>query len=217
MQAFDLLRVGLALACTLFAAAAFAQRGNPKAGQALYANGVPPAVPACASCHGALAQGAGTFPPLAGSGAAYVRAQLDAFADGTRANAVMAPNAKGLTAQQRADVAAYLATRPSGIARAPQPPVAPKPSDAGAWLALRGRMAEGIPACAACHGPTGEGVGEHFPPIAHLNAAYMQAQIDAWKQGQRGPGPLGLMQGIAKKLSSDDVAAVAKYYGAQAK
>ena len=95
MQAFDLLRVGLALACTLFAAAAFAQSGNPKAGQALYANGVPPAVPACASCHGALAQGAGTFPPLAGSGAAYVRAQLDAFADGTRANAVMAPNAKG--------------------------------------------------------------------------------------------------------------------------
>ena len=191
--------------------------GNAQAGQTIMTAGVPPAVAACASCHGDKAQGAGTFPPLTGSGAAYLQAQLDAFADGSRANPIMAPIAKGLNAQQRADVAAYLASLPSGIARAPTPPATPDPKDKGAWLALRGRMADGVPACASCHGPAGEGVGEHFPAIAHLNAAYMQGQVDAWKQGQRGPGPLGLMQGIAGKLSADDVAAVAAYYAGRAK
>ncbi len=194
-----------------------AQTGNAKAGQTIMSAGAPPAVAACASCHGAKADGAGAFPPLTGNSATYTRAQLDAFADGTRANAIMAPIAKGLNAQQRADVAAYLAGLSSTLARAPSVPAAPKPTDTGAWLALRGRMADGVPACAACHGPAGEGVGEHFPAIAHLNATYMQAQIDAWKQGQRGPGPLGLMQGIAKKLSKEDVAAVAAYYAGTGK
>lgn len=54
-------------------------------------------------------------------------------------------------------------------------------------------------------------MGEHFPAIAKLSASYMQAQVDAWK-GSRPPGPLGLMEGIAKKLSADDVSAIAQYY-----
>lgn len=197
--------------------AAAAPAGNAKAGQTLMTAGVPPAVAACTSCHGQNAEGAGAFPPLTGSGAAYLRAQLDAFADGSRANPIMAPIAKGLNPQQRADVSAYLASLPSGIARPATPPSGAKPGDAGAWLAQRGRMADGVPACASCHGPGGEGVGEHFPAIAHLSAAYMQEQVEAWKAGKRGPGPLGLMSGIAKKLSSDDVKAVAAYYAGRAK
>lgn len=149
------------------------------------------------------------FPPLAGQGASYLRTQLDAFADGSRGNPIMAPIAKGLKPQQRADVAAYFASLPSGIAATPGQADA---KDKGAWLVERGRMQEGIPACASCHGPGGAGVGEHFPAIAKLSASYMQAQVDAWKQGSRPPGPLGLMEGIAKKLSSDDVNAIAQYY-----
>ena len=199
------------------APAAKALTGNAKAGQTLMTAGVPPAVAACTSCHGQKAEGAGAFPPLTGSGAAYLLAQLDAFADGSRANPIMAPIAKGLSPQQRTDVSAYLASLPSGIARPATPPADARPGDAGAWLAQRGRMADGVPACASCHGPAGEGVGEHFPAIAHLNAAYMQEQIDAWKNGQRGPGPLGLMAAIAKKLSSDDIKALAAYYAGRAK
>ena len=203
------------------AAKANTPQGNAKAGQAIMTAGVPPAVAACTSCHGAKGEGAGAFPPLTGSGAAYLRAQLDAFADGSRANPIMAPIAKGLNAQQRADVSAYLASLPSGIV---QPatvvaalPTNVEPDNAGAWLVHRGRMAEGVPACASCHGLVGQGVGEHFPAIAHLSAAYMQSQIEAWKNNQRGPGPLGLMQGIAKKLSSDEVKAVADFYASRAK
>ncbi|MFG5778568.1 c-type cytochrome [Comamonas sp. J-3] len=200
------------LAACCFSASALAQTQNADAknGANIAQNGLPPAVAACASCHGAKGEGMAAFPPLAGQASGYLRSQLEAFADGSRNNAIMAPIAKGLNAQQRADVAAYFASLPSGIRTAAA--AAPDGKDKGAWLVLRGRQADGIPACASCHGPGGAGVGEQFPAIAKLNAGYMQQQIDAWKQGQRGAGPLGLMGSIAKKLSNDDVAAIAQYY-----
>ena len=217
MQPTPLVRSGrwaiAAFPALLLASLAYAQPANPKDGAALASAGLPPSVAACASCHGSTGEGMATFPPLAGQSAAYLRSQLDAFADGTRNNPIMAPNAKGLNAQQRADIAAYYASLPSGINTA-QPSNA-NAKDAGAWLVLRGRMADGIPACASCHGPGGAGVGTQFPAIGKLSAGYMQAQIDAWKQGTRPPGPLGLMESIAKKLSNDDIAAIAQYYAAR--
>ena len=208
-RAVAVLAAGLLAANVAWTGPADAQKGA-----AIAAQGLPPAVAACATCHGAKGEGSASFPPLAGNGAAYTRAQLDAFADGTRANAVMAPIAKGLNEQARDDVAAWFASLPSGIAV--QAAAAPEAKDQGAWLVERGRWADGIPACVSCHGPGGAGVGEHFPALAHLSAAYMQAQIDAWKSDQRPPGPQGLMQSIAKKLSRDDITAVAQYYAAQA-
>lgn len=208
---------GLALlaACLLAANPARAAPADAQRGAAIAAQGLPPAVAACATCHGAKGEGGPGFPPLAGQGASYLREQLDALANGTRANPIMAPMAKALDAQARADVAAWYASLPSGITPAASGPVDPK--DKGAWLAERGRWADGLPACNACHGPGGAGVGEQFPAIARLDAGYMQAQIDAWKSGQRPPGPLGLMQGIAKKLSADDLAAVAQHYARRPK
>ena len=204
----------LAATALLAATPALAQtRGDAAAGQKIASAGLPPAVAACASCHGAKGEGMADFPPLAGTGVAYLQAQLQAFADGSRQNAVMAPVAKGLKPQDQADVAAYFASLPSTV-RSIQPPN-PSSKDAGAWLALRGRQADGIPACASCHGPGGAGVGEHFPAIARLSASYMQQQIDAWKNGTRGPGPQGLMQTIAKKLSNDDIKNVAQFYASQ--
>ncbi|MEG0921887.1 MAG: c-type cytochrome [Comamonas sp.] len=197
----------------LLCAAAQAQTANPKQGEAIANNGLPPSVAACASCHGTKGEGMASFPPLAGQGTTYLRNQLDAFTDGTRANPIMAPIAKGLKAQDRADVAAYFANLPSGIAATADKA---DPKDKGAWLVARGRQQDGIPACASCHGPGGAGVGEHFPAIAKLSASYMQEQIDAWKGGTRSAGPLGLMGSIAKKLSADDVTAIAQYYASTA-
>lgn len=206
--------IGMALLFSSITSVYAQTSADVKTGESIASNGLPPAVAACASCHGAKGEGLAAFPPLAGQGAAYLQAQLTAFAAGTRKNAVMEPVAKALKEQDKANLAAYFASLPSGIAAPKSAPV-PDPKDAGAWLALRGRMAEGIPACASCHGPHGEGVGEHFPAIGKLNAAYMQSQIDAWKQGSRDPGPLELMQHIAKKLSNQDVQAIAQFYAKQ--
>ena len=192
------------------AAPAAALTGNGKLGQGIAQNGLPPAVAACATCHGARGEGSPAFPPLAGNGAAYLLAQLQAFADGSRAQPIMGPIAKGLNAQQRADVVAFYVGQPSVRHAVTVPPA--DPADAGAWLAQRGRWAEGVPACAQCHGPAGLGVGEHFPAIAGLSAAYMQAQMSAWQNKTRPPGPLQLMSSVAQKLTDQDMTAVAAYY-----
>lgn len=176
--------------------------------------GLPPTVPACQTCHGALGEGnkAASFPRLAGLGQSYLAAQLTAFASASRANPVMQPIAAGLSLAQRTAMAAYYA-RLGG----PQPLSAgaaadPQPTQTGPWLAARGRWSADIPACSQCHGTQGLGVGDSFPPLAGQPAAYIAAQLQSWKHGTRPPGPQSLMLKIAARLSDDDVAAVADYY-----
>ena len=171
---------------------------------------VPAGAAACASCHGARGEGVGDFPRLAGTGGAYLRAQLDAFAAGQRKSAVMQPIARALAPEQRAQVAAYYASLPAPVRPEDQAPKGP--GDVGAWLATRGRWSQEIPACAQCHGPGGSGVGASFPPLAGQPAAYLVQQLQAWHGDGRPPGPLGLMQQIARKLSDADIQAVSAYY-----
>lgn len=171
-------------------------------------------VPACVSCHGAQGEGNGDiYPPLAGQPAAYLQRQLEAFASNLRKNPQMAPIAKGLTEQERVDVAAFYASLPSPV-RPVQGPLPTSKDGNGAWLAERGRWEAGIPACSKCHGPGGAGVGNDFPAIAHLSEGYMNAQVKAWNAGSRDAGPLGLMGSVAKKLTAQDIADVAAYYRA---
>lgn len=199
------------LAATCSAAPAAA---DTTAGARIASAGTPNGATACASCHGAQGEGAGAFPRLAGTGSAYLRAQLDAFAGGARKNAIMQPIAQALSPGQRAQVAAHYASLPARVAATDRPPA--RSSDAGAWLATRGRWADGVPACAQCHGPGGSGVGEQFPPLAGQTAAYIAAQLQAWQSGARPAGPLGLMEAVARKLTPGDIQAVSEYYASLA-
>lgn len=189
-----------------------APSGAAAAGQQIAVQGTAAGVPACASCHGARGEGAAAFPRLAASGESYLRQQLDAFADGSRKSAVMQPFAQKLTAQERGSVAAYYSALPPPFAA--QDPAVVAPSDRGAWLAARGRWRDQVPACAQCHGPGGSGVGASFPPLAGLPAAYILAELQAFKAGTRPAGPLGLMQVVARRLSEADMEAVSSYYAA---
>ena len=215
-------RIGAVLLSAVLGAATTGSAAQPlpaasaefQAGAQLARQGRPPAVLACVTCHGVKGEGIGAFPPLAGTGRTYLREQLDAFADGSRQNAVMAPIAKALTDAERAAAAAYFSSLPNPLpaTTVAAPAKAQGQSDKGTWLVERGRWSDHLPACVQCHGAAGEGVGENLPPIALLDAQYMQDQIKAWKDGTRPPGPLGLMQSIAQKLSSDDVSAVAAHF-----
>lgn len=174
-------------------------------------------VVACATCHGAQGQGmeAAGFPYLAGQGAAYLALQLQDFAKGSRHNAVMEPIAKALTAAQIEAVAAYYSQLPRSFdakAISMQAQTYPDKDAMGAWLSNRGDWDNNIPACNQCHGPGGIGVGEHFPALAGLSSNYIQAQLNAWKQGQRPPGPLSLMGDIASRMSDVQITAVAGYF-----
>lgn len=186
-----------------------APAGDPKAGAQIAAAGANGAA-ACAGCHGQRGEGMAAFPRLAGTGADYLRRQLDAFADGSRKSPVMQPIAQALSPRQRTDVAAYFASLPPTVKATDREARAPR--EAGAWLATRGRWSDDLPACAQCHGPGGTGVGADFPPLAGLPAEYIAAQLKSWQAGDRPPGPLNLMQVIARKLKEADIQAVSAYY-----
>lgn len=173
--------------------------------------------PACITCHGAQGEGnpAAGFPQLAGLGAKYLTEQLEAMANGSRVSPVMAATAKALDPAQQQAVASYYASLPSPwnldrLAATAMHPV--KPADTGAWLATRGAWDKNVPACNQCHGPGGIGVGQNFPSLAGQPAAYIAGQLRAWQQGQRPPGPLGLMPAVATRLSAADIDAVSAYY-----
>lgn len=202
--------IGAILGATLFFAAACADATDLGAAIAQKGNGHGAAP--CISCHGAKGEGNANagFPRLAGLGNAYLARQIEAFARDERKNPVMAPMAKALGAPEIAAVASY-------FAQLPAPRATPSAADArspGAKLAQEGRWIEAnLPACVQCHGPNGAGVGDSFPPLQGQSAAYIAAQLRAWQQGARPPGPDGLMQAVAKKLSAADIDAVSAYFG----
>jgi len=206
-------RVAAIAAIALPASAAMAQVASPALGAAaIVQQGNGRGAPACISCHGPQLQGIAAMaaPRLAGQSAAYVVAQLDAFASGARKNPIMLPVATALSPAERQSLAEYV----SGLAAAAAGP-APAPVAGvalGQALATRGRWSSGLPTCDQCHGPGGVGVGSAFPPLAGQPAVYQVNQLHAWQQGTRPPGPLGLMSTIAGKLSEADIQAVSAYY-----
>jgi len=165
-------------------------------------------VPACATCHGTAGEGmaASGSPRLAALPAAYLRTQLDALANGSRPSAVMAPLARGLSGEQRVQLAHYYAALPAPAHPSPASREAPS-------LAVRGRWSQELPPCVQCHGERGSGIGA-IPALAGQPATYTAAQLRAWKDGTRRGDPLGLMQKIAARLSDADVRAVADYFAA---
>jgi cytochrome c553 len=74
----------------------------------------------------------------------------------------------------------------------------------------------GAAACAACHGADGVSVNETTPNLAAQRASYLEAQLNAYKDGSRKrPGatsPTAIMSAIATQLSAEDIANVAAYF-----
>lgn len=183
-------------------------------GEALATKGAA-GVLACVTCHGAQGQGMASFPYLAGQGENYLASQLDAFASETRKNPIMGPIAKAMTAEQKQAVSAYYARLKPAFDRDTLGQLIdtyPAKDNAGAWLANRGDWNSNLPACIKCHGPGGVGAGTAFPALAGLPAAYLAEQLQAWKSGQREPGPQHLMGDIAKRMSDEQIQAVSAYF-----
>lgn len=193
-----------ACAAPLPDAAAIARQGNGKGALA------------CATCHGVDGggQAAAGFPRLAGLDAAYLERQLDSYANGTRSGPVMAPMANALSQDERHALAGYYSrlSIPTAAANG-----ASKPGDdpLGKELAMRGRWSKQVPACIACHGPQGVGVGADFPPLAGQPATYIANQLRDWQAGTRKNDPLDMMRRISVALEAPDVTAVSEWFAAQ--
>ena len=82
------------------------------AGKKIFEDGIgAQQVQPCQACHTPNAGGNGVFPRLAGQHRSYLEKQLEVFATGLRANAIMHETAKNLTALQISQVAAFLSSR----------------------------------------------------------------------------------------------------------
>ena len=185
--------------------------GKPKvdvaAGEALYSNGdASRGVTACLTCHGPKGQSAtATWPKLSAQHAAYTTKQLKNFKDGTRANPVMMGMAATLTEQDMQNISAYLAKQPvsQGIAQNKST------IELGQSIYRGGIAAKGVPACAACHGPTGAGIPSQYPRMGGQWAEYNAAQLLAFREGVRKNS--SQMTTIATKLSDQEMKAVSDY------
>ncbi|WP_339650508.1 c-type cytochrome [Halopseudomonas pelagia] len=174
--------------------------------------GANPAAMACVTCHGADGEGlaAAGFPRLSGLSAEYMKKQLADFASGKRANPIMQPIAAALSAEESQAVSAMLADKPGpAVERIGRAALV---EGLGETLALRGAWERNIPECVACHGPSGVGVGDVFPPLAGQSTQYLSAQLNAWRQGTRKNDPNDLMGHIARKLSDAEIKAVSDYF-----
>lgn len=174
---------------------------------------LPGGIAPCESCHGARGEGnpAVGAPRIAAQPAAYLARQLTGFADGSRKSEVMAPIAKSLDDKLKADLAAYYAALD-----APRTAVA-KPGPAaerGRQLATKGDWSREIQACVSCHGPDGIGEPPNYPYVAGQHANYLAAALRAWRDGSRKTDPSGQMPTIAKRLSDEDIDALAAYFSA---
>jgi cytochrome c553 len=162
----------------------------------------------CQACHGANGNSTNTeWPSLAGIGADYIAEQLKNFKDGKRVNPVMQPMAAPLSPDDMADLGLYFDSLPNTGLEAD-----PSYWQAGEKLYRGGDAARGIPACMACHGPTGKGnEPAKFPALRGQQPAYVIKQLNDYAAGTRSTGPNNIMQTIAKRLSADDIRNLASY------
>jgi len=186
---------------SLFAAqAASAVTGDAEAGAQKAA--------VCGACHGMNGNSVNPeWPNLASQHAGYIASQLQLFKDGVRNNVIMAPNAMLLGEQDMADLAAYFSQQTLQGLEAD-----PSLYKAGEKVYRAGDASRGLPACIACHGPSGEGNGPaHYPSLRGQHSVYTYTQLKAYANGERKPAANNMMQDIAPKLTDEEMRAVASY------
>jgi cytochrome c553 len=182
---------------------------DPKHGAVIVAQGTAAGAPPCAQCHAfnGASDASGAFPRLAGQSAYYLASQLQDFASGVRASAIMSPIAKALSPDDVADVTAYFA----GVDAPFLPLKAPNATlvERGEALAKAGGP-ERVH-CDNCHGPGGSGEPPVIPYLAGQYAHYIAFTLQMWQEGFRKNSP-DAMEVIAKELADQDILAVAAYY-----
>jgi len=204
-------RGGVAVFCGLLVLAGVARGGPTPAARPDPSKGKTIATEVCAACHNADGNSViPTNPKLAGQNATYLVKQLTDLAkpaeDKTaRENPVMSGIAGTLSAEDRANVAAWFAAQsPWTAGAATGPDLA-----LGQRLYRAGIPDKGVPACAGCHGPAGNGLPVLYPRIGGQHADYVEAQLHAFREGTR-HNNVPMWQ-ISFRLSDPEIKALAQY------
>jgi len=196
-----------------------AQPGDPKKGAALAG--------ACAACHGLDGNATADpklYPRIAGQSERYIARQLALYKAGVRKDGnaeLMLPYAQPLSAQDMRDLGAHFATQQSGAGIGDDSVIAEGPNAGMALHQLGEKLYRGgdstreIPACMACHGPTGAGnPGPAYPHVGGQQSWYVIRRLEEYRAGKTNepdPALFQVMASVAKSLSDEDIRALGSY------
>jgi cytochrome c553 len=188
------------------AGAAWAQEeeGDPAAGKEKSA--------VCQGCHGEDGLSVNPMcPNLAGQFPRYIEKQIRDFQSEKRVDPIMSAMAATITEKQDAkDIAAYFSSRKRMTGTAGDKSLTAK----GSMLFHEGNPDTGLYACVNCHGENGKGKSANnnvFPVIGGQTKDYIMKQLRDLRSGDRHNDPAGMMGNIARKLSDEEINALAEY------
>lgn len=171
----------------------------------------------CAACHGADGNSpSGDFPTTAGQHSKYIAKQLRDYQLGNesngergRYNMLMADQVSGLSEQDILDLAAYFSSQEHEVIGTD---LSEEEIAQAQRLYLGGDEDRGITACAACHGPRGNGMGlAAFPMIGGQHAAYTRTALEQFRSEERSNDPNAMMRDVASRLTDEDIELLSRY------
>jgi len=179
--------------------------GNPEVSGQVLAEQV------CSNCHGVTGTSVSpNRPNLAGQQKVYLVAQLRGFREKNRQDPAgyeyMWGISRSLTDRQIEELAGYFAIQTPGPQSAEMPPAR---IEAGHAIFSDGVPANGVPACASCHGPEGLG-SDAYPRLAGQHADYLAKQLAVFQHTDQRPEG-AVMKVVAHGLTPEQVDDVAAY------
>lgn len=172
---------------------------------------------ACVVCHGKEGQATnrGYFPRIAGKPAGYLYNQLQNFKSGRRRYEAMNHLVQHMSDDYLRDIATYFSELDLPYPAAQPTKLTQGERQAAEQLVLYGAADRHLPACVSCHGQQMAGMLPATPGLLTLPADYLVAQFGAWRTGQRKAKEPDCMAEIARRLSPEEVSAMAKWLSAQ--
>lgn len=194
------------LAAAAMATPLAANESQPAAAKVDLAKGQALATQVCAACHTADgSRGSPANPILQGQHPEYLVKQLSEFKSGKRDNAIMKGFASALSEEDMKNVAAFYASKQAKAGAAKN-----KDLVVLGEKIYRGGIADRkVPACAACHSPSGAGIPAQYPRLSGQHTDYTAAQLTAFRDGIRKNNTV--MTGVAAKMNDREIKAVADY------
>lgn len=176
----------------------------------------------CAACHSVDGNSTDAqYPKLAAQQERYIARQLAMFKSGERQNPIMMPMTTSLSPQDMRDIGAYFAGQKVLPGVSDDTVIKSGPNQGkkfylvGQQLYRGGDPVRGIPACMACHGPTGAGnPGPAYPNIGGQHASYVSARLTAFRGGLvlgKGDWAKPEMAGVTKNLTDEEIQALSTY------
>lgn len=161
----------------------------------------------CARCHGLDGNSTDArYPKLAGRHPDYLVRELKEFMAGVRKSEIMSPIAVALDPDDLRALAEYF-----GAQKPTSEPVLDKVAAAsGMKLYQDGNEERGVPACSGCHSSDGAG-SKRFPRLAGQHREYLIEQMFHFRNEVRNYAAARLMREVAKRMSDQEIRAVADY------